>query len=80
MAKAYERMGMLNVSQHSGFTNNESSAIYAIDSVDLKLFNALQSAPSIMRAHQAGTVYAIHPVDLKLFDAAGNAPAAVAGE
>ena len=48
---------------------------YAMDPVELKLFNASGSSPA---AAKAGIVYAMDPVDLKLFSVTNLLPVAAA--
>jgi uncharacterized protein affecting Mg2+/Co2+ transport len=70
-AARWQAMGEYYVEQASG-TN------YAMDTVDLKLFNSAQVSPSTMAAEGAGIVYAMDPVSLKLFNSAETASITVA--
>ena len=70
-AARWQAMGEFYVEQASGIN-------YAMDTVDLKLFNSAEVSPSTMAAEGAGIVYAMDPVDLKLFNSAETAPTTVA--
>jgi hypothetical protein len=45
----------------------KAGAVYAMDPVDLKLFNAAGTASTNVTAAKTGITYAMDPVDLKLF-------------
>ncbi len=49
---------------------NKAGIVYAMDPVDLKLFNAADTSLTAVTVNKAGIVYAMDPVDLKLFNAA----------
>jgi len=72
-AARWQAMGEYYGEQASGIN-------YAMDTVDLKLFNSAEVSPSIMAAEGAGIVYAMDPVDLKLFNSAETAPITVAAK
>lgn len=46
----------------------KAGAVYAMEPVDLKLFNAAGSSTANVPAAKAGITYAMDPVDLKLFN------------
>ena len=65
MAQFYADHDMLN----ERFDYEQAAGVvYAIDPVDLKLFNAVQTAPTNLSAAKTGIAYAMDPVDLKLFN------------
>ena len=53
---------------------------YAMDAVDMKLFNSAETSPSTVAAEGAGIVYAMDAVDLKLFNSAETVPTTVAAK
>ena len=48
--------------------SEETGTVYAVDAVDLKLFNAATTSTTHVPAAKAGIAYAMDPVDLKLFN------------
>ena len=58
----------------------KAGIVYAMDPVDLKLFNAANTSPTTVMANKAGIVYAMDSVDLKLFNAADTSPTTVTAD
>jgi hypothetical protein len=58
----------------------KAGIVYAVDPVDLKLFNAADAAPATVSAGKSGVVYAMDPVNLKLFNAAFATPTTVTAD
>jgi hypothetical protein len=48
--------------------SEEVGVVYAVDVVDLKLFNAVETSAANVPAAKTGITYAMDPVDLKLFN------------
>ena len=72
-AARWQAMGEFYVEQASGIN-------YAMDPVDLKLFNSAKVSHSTMAAEGGGIVYAMDLVDLKLFNSAEIAAITVAAK